>query len=97
MIRLQLIYNYYTTPVTFFKGFDSYTTPSQQLHNNPSYEGGSQCVELTKNVRFTTSIQQLYNNPSHEDGSHILGPPPHVRGCCIGVVQESNPVELTFM
>jgi hypothetical protein len=23
------------------KGFDSCTTPSQQLHNNPSYEGGS--------------------------------------------------------
>jgi hypothetical protein len=27
-------------------GFDSYTTPSQQLHNNPSHEGGPQCVEL---------------------------------------------------
>jgi hypothetical protein len=25
--------------------FDSYITPSQQLHNNPSHEGGSQCVE----------------------------------------------------
>jgi hypothetical protein len=23
-----------------YKGFDSYTTPSQQLHNNPSHEGG---------------------------------------------------------
>jgi hypothetical protein len=35
-------------------GFDSYTTPSQQLHNNFSHEGA---------------------------GAH-----PHVRGCCISVV-----------
>jgi hypothetical protein len=36
-----------------------------------------------KNVRFTTPIQQLYNNPSHEGLLY---------SCCIGVVQESNPV-----
>jgi hypothetical protein len=29
------------------EGFDSYTTPSQQLHNNPSHEGGPQCVGST--------------------------------------------------
>jgi hypothetical protein len=29
------------------RGFDSCTTPSQQVHNNPSHEGGPQCVELT--------------------------------------------------
>jgi len=28
-------------------GIDSCTTPSQQLHNNPLYEGGLQCVEPT--------------------------------------------------
>jgi hypothetical protein len=25
--------------IVYIKGFDSYTTPSQQLHNNPSHEG----------------------------------------------------------
>jgi hypothetical protein len=28
-------------------GFDSYTTPSQQVHNNPSHEDRSQCVGPT--------------------------------------------------
>jgi hypothetical protein len=27
--------------------FYSYTTPSQQPHNNPSHEGGPQCVGHT--------------------------------------------------
>jgi hypothetical protein len=31
----------------FTMGFDSYTTPSQQPHNNPSHEGEPQCVEFT--------------------------------------------------
>jgi hypothetical protein len=29
------------------KGFDSYTTPSQQPHINPSHECGLQCVGST--------------------------------------------------
>jgi len=36
----------------------NYTTPSQQLHNNSSYEGESQCVEL----------------PSYEGESQYVGP-----------------------
>jgi hypothetical protein len=58
--------------VLFIKSRDKYcqynkenvrfTTPIQQLHNNPSHEDES------KNVRFTTPIQQLYNNYSHEGG-----------------------------
>jgi hypothetical protein len=70
-----------------------FTTSTQQVHNTPSREGETQCVE--ENVRFTTPIQQLYNNLSHEDESHILGPPSCeglLYSCCIGVVQESNPM-----
>jgi hypothetical protein len=37
MIRLQLLYNSCITLIIL--GFDSYTTSSQQLHNNPSHEG----------------------------------------------------------
>jgi hypothetical protein len=39
-------------------GFDSYTTSSQQLHNNPSYEGGSQCVGLI--LMWEVVVQLLY-------------------------------------
>jgi hypothetical protein len=34
--------------ITFFKkGFDSCTTPSQQVYNNPSHEGRPKCVGPT--------------------------------------------------
>jgi hypothetical protein len=52
MIKTLTMHNNYTTlkhigvgPID--PGFDSYTTPSQQSHNNPSHEGGPQCVGST--------------------------------------------------
>jgi len=40
-IRITLLYIY-----IYIRGFDSCTTPIQQLYNNPSHEGGPQYVGL---------------------------------------------------
>jgi len=41
----------------YLLGFDSYTTLSQQPHNNPLHEGGPQCVGL--NVWGPPSCEEL--------------------------------------
>jgi hypothetical protein len=55
-------------------GFDSCTTPIQQLYNNPSHEGGSHILGLL----YSCCIGVVNLTFS---GTHL-----HVRGCCAPVV-----------
>jgi hypothetical protein len=70
-----------------------FTTPTQQVHNTPSHEGGVQCWKML-------DLQHQQHNKcttlSHmRVGSNVWGPP-SCEGvlctCCDGVVQESNPI-----
>jgi len=55
----------------YYMRFDSCTTPIQQLHNNPSHEGGPQYIGL---IRDLILVQHQYNNSSHEGGPQYVLP-----------------------
>jgi hypothetical protein len=73
-------------------GNDTYTSPSHKTH-----WGGTQCVGLT--LRKMLDLQHQYNNCTtilHMRVGPTYWGPPSCEGllynCCIGVVQESNPL-----